>query len=66
MVGEAVLEVTEMIDKGREGRKYLDYAVYGNVIVPLIHFDADAWLRMEEDSEAGRCRFVSRLRSRRR
>jgi|HigsolmetaAR203D_1030402.scaffolds.fasta_scaffold00572_21 hypothetical protein len=51
-----------MNGQGQKGPKYLDYAVYGKVIVPLIHFDPNVWFQMEEDCEAGRCRFVSRRR----
>lgn len=43
---------------------HLDYAVYGNVIVPLLMFDTDTWFRIDEDSDAGKCRLVAKLRKR--
>lgn len=47
---------------GLKGLKYLDYAVYGNVIVPLLNFGTDVWFQIDEDEEAGLCRVESRLR----
>ncbi|WP_337098686.1 hypothetical protein [Paenibacillus sp. YIM B09110] len=42
--------------------RYLDYAVYGNVIVPLLMFNAEVWFQIDDDSEVGKCRIVSRQR----
>ncbi|XEC96663.1 hypothetical protein AB6A23_09060 [Paenibacillus tarimensis] len=36
-----------------KGLKHLDYAVYGNVIVPLLMFGTDVWFQIEDDSDAG-------------
>ncbi|GEM_PF-1908026 len=47
---------------GLKGLKHLDYAVYGNLIVPLLNFDVEVWFQIDEDAEAGRCRLESRLR----
>jgi len=44
--------------------KHLDYAVYGNVIVPLLMFDTTVWFQIEDDSGAGKCRVVSKRRRR--
>lgn len=44
--------------------KHLDYAVYGNVIVPLLMFDTDIWFKIDDDSDAGKCRLVCRPRKR--
>jgi|HigsolmetaAR204D_1030405.scaffolds.fasta_scaffold00166_19 hypothetical protein len=46
--------------------KYLDYAVYGNVIVPLVIFDSSVWFRIDADAEAGICRVECRRRKDRR
>ncbi len=42
--------------------KDLDYAVYGNVIVPILIFDIDDWFQILEDAEAGLCRIECRRR----
>lgn len=47
---------------GLKGLKELDYAVYGNVIVPLVNFDVDDWFQIHEDADAGICRIECRLR----
>lgn len=49
-----------------KGLKHLDYAVYGNLIVPLPLFDTDVWFQVDDDSEAGKCRLECRLRKCRR
>ncbi|MFD0710616.1 hypothetical protein [Paenibacillus sp. GCM10027626] len=45
--------------------KHLDYAVYGNLIVPMLMFGTDVWFRIDEDSDAGKCRIVCRPRRKR-
>ncbi|MGO4372139.1 hypothetical protein AB4Z21_15465 [Paenibacillus sp. MCAF20] len=42
--------------------QYLDYAVYGNLIVPLLMFGTDVWFQIDDDSEVGKCRIESRRR----
>lgn len=49
---------------GLKGLKHLDYAVYGNLIVPFLMFDAGTMMAMYDDSEAGRCRIEVRPRKR--
>ncbi|GIP33673.1 hypothetical protein [Paenibacillus sp. J2TS4] len=43
---------------------HLDYAVYGNVIVPMLMFDVEVMFRIYEDSDEGKCRIISRVRRR--
>jgi hypothetical protein len=47
-----------------KGLKHLDYAVYGNLIVPFLMFDATAMMAMYDDNDAGRCRIEVRHRKR--
>ncbi|GIP17744.1 hypothetical protein J40TS1_33860 [Paenibacillus montaniterrae] len=42
--------------------KHLDYAVYGNLIVPMLMFDAISIMDIFDDNEGGKCRIVSRRR----
>jgi len=42
--------------------RYLDYAVYGKVIVPMILFDSDSLIRLIEDGESGKCLIVCKYR----
>lgn len=44
--------------------KHLDYAVYGNLIVPMLMFDTEVMFRIYDDSDDGKCRIVSRVRRR--
>lgn len=48
-----------------KGLKHLDYAVYGNLIVPLLMFGTAEWFQIEDDADVGRCRLESRLRKKR-
>lgn len=50
---------------GLEGLKHLDYAVYGNLIVPLLMFGTEEWFQIEDDLEEGKCRLESRPRKKR-
>lgn len=43
--------------------KHLDYAVYGNVSVPLLMFGTDVWFQIEDDSDAGKCTIICRSRN---
>lgn len=43
-----------------KGIRNLDYAVYGNLIVPLLLFEAEDWFRIDDDGEAGKCRIEHR------
>ncbi|MBD2870787.1 hypothetical protein [Paenibacillus arenilitoris] len=49
---------------GLKRLKHLDYAVYGNLIVPLLMFDADVWFQINDDSDVGKCRIECRPRKR--
>lgn len=49
---------------GLRALKHLDYAVYGNIIVPMLMFDAQVMFELYDDSEQGRCRIVCRPRKR--
>jgi hypothetical protein len=49
---------------GLKGLKHLDYAVYGNLIVPMLMFDAEVMFRIYDDNDEGKCRIVSRVRKR--
>ncbi|MCA0754929.1 hypothetical protein KP806_07690 [Paenibacillus sp. N4] len=49
---------------GLKRLKHLDYAVYGNLIVPLLMFDACVMIELYDDSDAGRCRIICRPRKR--
>ncbi len=44
---------------GLKGLRHLDYAVYGNLIVPLLMFDAGVMIAVYEDSDAGKCTMIS-------
>lgn len=48
-----------------KGVKHLDYAIYGNLIVPLLMFDTDTWFQIDDDSENGKCQVISRKRKNR-
>lgn len=49
---------------GLKGLKHLDYAVYGNLIVPFLLHDGAAMMAMYDDSDAGKCRIEVRPRKR--
>lgn len=42
----------------------LDYAVYGNLIVPFLMFDAEVMFQIHDDHDYGKCRIVSKPRKR--
>jgi len=50
---------------GLKGLKHLDYAVYGNLIVPMLMFDTSVMFRLFDDKDAGKCRIECRPRKRR-
>ncbi|QYR20783.1 hypothetical protein KZ483_23985 [Paenibacillus sp. sptzw28] len=47
---------------GLKQLKHLDYAVYGNLIVPFLMFEAEVWFQIDDDMDAGKCRIVCRPR----
>ncbi len=47
-----------------KGLRHLDYAVYGNIIVPMILLDTESMMQIMDDSEEGLCRVVFRPRKR--
>lgn len=47
---------------GLKGLKHLDYAVYGNLIVPMLMFDASVMIELYDDNDAGKCRIVCQPR----
>lgn len=49
---------------GLKGLRHLDYAVYGNLIVPMLMFEATTLFNIFDDQDAGRCRIESRQRKR--
>jgi hypothetical protein len=49
---------------GLKGLRKLDYAVYGNLIVPMLMFEATTLFNILDDHDAGKCRVVSRNRKR--
>lgn len=51
---------------GLKSLRYLDYAIYGKVIVPLLMFGTKEWFQIDEDRDAGRCQIISIPRRNRR
>jgi len=42
--------------------RYLDYAVYGKVIVPMLLLDSESLIKLMEDSETGKCLIICKYR----